>query len=169
MNCNHHINIDPAPKRRKSKDNPYLLFFVGINTEHPHYFVRFKDSTGQDQCIEITSELFQEMNGFELEDLSYLNEVDNHYEHSELTDATLTRRSVQPQANVEETVFLRLEKDELHRALELLPEVQRRRVELYYFENYTYEQIGHMEGCSHPAVIKSIKAALNNLEKIFSE
>ena len=40
--------------------------------------------------MEIGKALFDVLDRFELEDLSFLNEVDNHYERSELTGASIT-------------------------------------------------------------------------------
>jgi RNA polymerase sigma-70 factor (ECF subfamily) len=54
---------------------------------------------------------------------------------------------------------------ELHKAIAQLPEIQRRRVLLYYFGGYTYEQIAQMEGCRHPAIIKSVTTAEKNIKK----
>ena len=48
---------------------------------------------------------------------------------------------------------------------ELLPDTQRRRLELYYFAGLTYEQIAALEGCSYPAVIKSVKKAIAELRR----
>ena len=48
-----------------------------------------------------------------------------------------------------------------------LPEVQRRRLILYYFSGYTYQQIAEMEGCKHPAIMKSVAAAEKKLKKYF--
>ncbi|MBQ8232029.1 MAG: sigma-70 family RNA polymerase sigma factor [Lachnospiraceae bacterium] len=137
-------NIDQSPKRRKANDNPYEIFAVGINTDHPHFFVRFTDGTGEHRCLEITAELFQALNEFELRGLSFLNEVDNHYEQSELTEASLHERAADHQKSVEETVLQHLQSERLHSAIAQLPEVQRRRLVLCYFGNYTYEQIGEM-------------------------
>lgn len=158
-------NIDPAPKRRKANDNPYEIFTVGIKTDHPHFFVRFTDGAGEHRCLEITEELYQALNEFELRDLSFLNEVDNHYEQSELTEASLHERAVSNQKSVEETVLQHLQSDRLHSAIAQLPELQRRRLVLYYFENYTYEQIGEMEGCTKRAVKFSIDIAIRTLKE----
>ena len=166
MNSKYPENIDPVPKRRKSKDNPYEIFTVGINTDHPRFFVRFTDSTGETRCLEIDKALYETLNRFELADLSFLNEVDNHYEHSELTDGSLHQRATQPQQSVEETVLQNIQNEMLHSAIAQLPEVQRRRLVLYYFGNYTYEQIGEMEGCSKVAVKHTIDKALAALKKI---
>jgi len=158
-------NIDPAPKRRKANDNPYEIFTVGIKTDHPHFFVRFTDGAGEHRCLEITEELYQALNEFELRDLSFLNEVDNHYEQSALTEASLHERAVSNQKSVEETVLQHLQSERLHSAIAQLPELQRRRLVLYYFGNYTYEQIGEMEGCIKCAVKFSIDIAIRTLKE----
>lgn len=62
-----------------------------------------------------------------------------------------------------------IEYERLHKAISELPETQRRRLILYYFQELTYEQIAEIEGCSHPAVIKSVHAAIEKIKKIISE
>lgn len=52
------INIDPRPKRRRDKDNPYEIFTVGIDTDTPHYYIRFRDGVSAEHCLEISRELF---------------------------------------------------------------------------------------------------------------
>ncbi len=52
-----------------------------------------------------------------------------------------------------------------HSAIAELPDTQRRRVFLYYFEGYTYEQIAQMVGCTKQAVKSSIDHALKKLEE----
>ena len=114
--------------------------------------------------MEIDKTLFDAFNEFELDDLSFFNEVDRHYEQSEVTEATLNRRAAKPQEPVEETVFQRVEVDKLHRAIAKLPEKQRRRLVLYYFGEFTYEQIADMEGCTISPVKRSIEKAIENLK-----
>lgn len=48
-----------------------------------------------------------------------------------------------------------------------LPETQRRRLVMYYFDGLTYEEIAERERCTHPAVIKSVKSAISKLKKYF--
>ena len=116
--------------------------------------------------MEIDKALFDAFNEFELDDLSFFNEVDRHYEQSEVTEATLNRRAAKPQESVEETVSQRMEVDKLHQAIAKLPEKQRRRLVLYYFGEFTYEQIAAMEECKFQVIAKSIKTAEKNLKKI---
>jgi len=85
-----------------------------------------------------------------------------------MTEATLSRRAAKPQESVEEIVSQQMERDKLHRAIAQLPEKQRRRLVLYYFGEFTYEQIADMEGCKHPAVMKSISSALKKLKNFLS-
>lgn len=40
-------------------------------------------------------------------------------------------------------------------------------IQVYYFDGLTYEEIAERERCTHPAVIKSVKAAISKLKKYF--
>lgn len=168
MDGGHPKNIDPRPKRRRDEENPYEIYTTGINTTNPRYFLAFTDSNKVKQWMEIDKTLFDAFNEFELDDLSFFNEVDRHYERSEVTEATLNRRAAKPQKSVEEIVSQQMEMDKLHRAIAQLPEKQRRRLVLYYLGEFTYEQIADMEGCKHPAVMKSISSALKKLKNFLS-
>ena len=168
MADSHPNNLDPRPKRRRDEENPYEIYTAGINTAHPRFYLFFKGCDGVKRWMEIDRTLFDAFNEFELDDLSFFNEVDRHYEQSEVTEATLNRRAAKPQESVEETISQQIEVDKLHQAIARLPEKQRRRLVLYYFGEFTYEQIADMEGCSHPAVIKSISSALKTLKNFLS-
>ena len=65
---------------------------------------------------------------------------------------------------MEEIVSQRIEVDRLHQAIAQLPEKQRRRLVLYYFGEFTYEQIADMEGCTISPVKRSIEKAIENLK-----
>lgn len=161
-------NADKRPKRRHDKDNPYWIYSVGLDTDDPHYFVTFMDAQKIRHCMEIDRKLFDEFNRFELEDVSFLNVVDNHYEHSELTEASLNRRAFRTDEAMDETVLRKIEYENLCKATKMLPEVQRRRLILYYFEGFTYQQIAEMEGCKRQAVCESVTAALKKLKKFLN-
>lgn len=159
-------NIDPRPKRRRDKDNPYEIFTIGIETDAARYYIRFKDGSHVEHCLEIAKELFDLLDSFELDDLSFLNEWDRHLEQSEQTEATLNARATHRRETVEEEVFRHIENEMLHRAIATLPEVQRRRLILYYFDNITYQEIADIDGCSKTAVKYTIDKALTALKKI---
>ena len=167
---------DPRPSRRKDKDNPYEIFSVGIDTDQPHFYVSFKDGQGVQICLEIDKAVFELLgrelpsintDSFELDDLSFLNEWDRHIEHSELTESALHARAIADIESVELTAYKSMRNEQLRRAIAALPETQRRRLVMYYFDGLTYEEIAERERCTHPAVIKSVKAAISKLKKYF--
>lgn len=119
--------------------------------------------------MEIDHTLFAVLDQFELDDLSFLNEMDRHYEHSQQTELSLAKRAVQTPESMEALVSQQLEAEALREAIWKLPEKQRRRVTLYYFEELTYAQIADLEGCSLQVVAKSVKAAEKSLKKFLSE
>ena len=151
------------PKRRKDKYNPYTIG----TTDDGRHWLTFSDGQGIRHHFEISNVVFDALNAFELGDLSYLNEVDRHYEQSELTEGSLYERAVNRPDTVEESAMRRMEYQQLHKAISELPETQRRRLCLYYFEGLTYEQIAGIEGCTKRAVKFSVDIAVEKLKKFF--
>ena len=149
------------PKRRKDKYNPYTIY-----EKEGKYYLSFKDGQGQRYSFEVTKELYDAFNTFELEDLSFLNIWDRHLEQSEVWEPALNERAVNVPESVEEIVFRKIQNEKVHKAIEQLPEVQKRRVILYYFEGLTYKQIAVIENCKYQAVEKSISSALKKLKNI---
>lgn len=151
------------PKRRKDKYNPYTIG----TTEDGRHWLTFLDGQGDRHHVEISAAVYALFDSFELDDLSYLNEVNRHYEQSELTEASLYDRAVHRPVTVEESALQSMEYAQLHRAISELPEIQRRRLILYYFQGMTYEQIAGMEGCTKRAVKFSVDIAVEKLKKFF--
>ena len=152
------------PNRKKDKYNPYSL-----TIENEEYYVAFSDGEGVRHKERISRELFELFDRFELEDISQLNVISRYQEHSELTEGTLNQRSLVQPESLEDIVYRKFIYDQLHIAIANLPAVQRRRLLLYYFYGYTYEQIAQMEGCKHPAIMKSIAIAEKKIKKYFSK
>ena len=160
-----HPNEKPRPKRRKAEYNPYTLSEMVDTASMSHYYISFIDGQGRNTSLEISQDLFATFDRFELDDLSFLNEVDNHYEHSELTEATLNARALHKPETVEDIVSHRIQSKKLREAIVHLPKTQRTRLLLYYFEDKTYQQIAEMEGCTIMPIKRSIDAALKKLKK----
>ena len=98
--------------------NPYILTIT-----EGHYYLSFKDGRGKQQNIEIDEMLYQTFDRFELEDISHLNRVSRHIEHSELTEETLNDRAFYKAKRIEDIVSESIEYEQLHRAVSVLPEV----------------------------------------------
>ena len=155
---------EKRPKRRKDKDNPYTL-----SKRQDKHYLSFRDGQGVLRELLINKELFELLDCFELDDLSFLNEMDRHYEHSELTEATLYDRAFVLPESVEDAVLRNMRYEALHNAINKLPETQRRRLILYYFNGLTYSQIAEMEGCTKRAVKFSVDIAVEKLKKFFKK
>lgn len=150
------------PNRKKDKNNPYEL-----TVESEEYYVAFVDGQGFPHKERISRELYELFDRFELEDISQLNVISRYQEHSELTEGTLKQRAlIQPEA-MEDGVYRKIMYDQLHTAIGKLPDIQRRRVLLYYFGGFTYERIAEMEGCTKMAVKFSIDIATKKLREYF--
>lgn len=93
------------PKRRKDKYNPYTIGTTGDG----RHWLTFSDGQRHRHHLEIDAAVFALFDSFELDDLSYLNEVDRHYEQSELTEASLYDRAVHRLATVEESALQSME------------------------------------------------------------
>lgn len=148
------------PKRRRDKYNPYA-----ICEKDGHYYISFKDGQAAFHKLEISKMLYDIFDSFELDDLAYLNELDRHIEQSEVWESTLNTRAIQKTDSIEEIIFNKIQVERLHRAIKNLPEIQRRRLWLYYFEDMTYEQIAKKEGCTKMPVKRSIEIAIGRLKK----
>lgn len=149
------------PKRRKDKYNPYNIFEI-----NGKYYIVFTDGQKKDHHIEINKQLYGVFNEFELYDLKYLNVLDRHIEQSEIYEVTLYKRSDLTIESTEDVAMHNIHLEELHIAISKLPEIQKRRLILYYFADLTYEQIAEIEGCSFQSVAKSVTAAENKLKKL---
>jgi RNA polymerase sigma-70 factor (ECF subfamily) len=149
------------PKRRKDKSNPY-----SICERNGKYYISFRDGQAVLHELEISKVLYDTFNRFELDDLSYFNELDRHLEQSEVWENTLFVRAFYRPESVEEVVLRNIERSELHRAIQTLTETQRRRLVFYYFEGMTYDQIARVEGCSKVAVKYTVDKAVEKLKKI---
>ena len=150
------------PKRKKDKMNPYTL-----SIENNTYYISFTDGQGIFHKQEISLELYAAFNSFELDDISLMNEASRHLTETDADDEPLGNRIADPSEPVEDHVYRRIMCHELHKAIAQLPEIQRRRVLLYYFGGYTYEQIAQMENCTKRAVKFSVDTALKNLRENF--
>ena len=148
------------PNRKKDKSNPYTL-----SIENSTYYISFTDGQGIFHKQEISMELYAAFNGFELDDISLMNEASRHLTEADAGEEPLSHRIADPSEPVEDHVYRRIMYQELHKAIAQLPEIQRRRVLLYYFGGYTYEQIAQMEGCTKRAVKFSVDAAVRKLKE----
>lgn len=153
--------MDKRPKRRKDKYNPYTL-----STESGKYYILFIDVNNHIQKVELSKKLFDSFNKFELEDISQMNEYDRHYEHSEVYEKALNKKNVAVSQSLEEHFEDVLVMENLHMAITKLPEVQKRRLKKYYFEEKTFDEIALEEGCTYQSIQRSVYRAVAKIKSI---
>lgn len=149
------------PKRRKYKDNPYSLLI-----ENNEYYILFKDNKNIFHKDKVSKEVFYVFNDFELEDKKLMNEYSRYIEHSEIFEYSYESRIINKAVSLEEEVIRNVTFDELKKAINLLPEIQKRRIRKYYFEEKTQQQIANEEKVDIRSIQYSLNCALKNLKKI---
>lgn len=147
-------------KRRKSKDNPYFISSIGNQN-----IIKFKNNKKVYETFEISSEIYEAFNKFELEDISQLHEYERHIEHSMLCEGTLYRRIINSQPTVEDIIMQKIIYEDLYYSIKLLPKIQQRRIIMYYFKDMTLNKISQLEHCSIHSVFVSIERGKENLKK----
>ena len=153
--------MDKRPKRRKDKYNPYTLC-----SKKGKYYVYFVDVNNRIQMVEVSKSVFETFNIFELEDISQMNEYDRHLEHSEAYEHTLHKKKDSREWSLEEYFENVQITENLHMAISKLPEVQKRRLNKYYFEEKTFDEIALEEGCTYQCVQRSVYRAVEKIKNI---
>ena len=150
--------MDKMPKRRKRKDNPYIL---SKDEKNNIYLVSFKDGSNIYRTIKISKEIYDALNEFELQDLSEMNEYDLHIEHLPLDLNTITIIK----ESEEEEILSKINRERIIQAIYDLPVPQSRRVYMYLIEELSNKEIAEIEKCNHSAISRSISAGIQNLRK----
>lgn len=156
--------MDKRPKRRRYRDNPYKLSSI---KELNLFYVSFKDAKGIEREVKVTEEVFNIFNDFELEDLSQMNEYDNHIEHISLREEQLCIRVKNHRKLIEDEVIENIAFNRIMAEIKKLPKIQKRRFIKYYFYDMTYKQIAMEEKCTKMAVKFSIDKALEKIVRKF--
>lgn len=154
------------PKRRKFKDNPYTIIEIEISNK---YFVTFKGSRGIFNKVEVSKDIYELFNYYELRDLSQMNEYDNHIEYSEIYENNLNKRAIKKEKSIEEIILEKFSFNELKKAIEELPEIQKQRIKKYYFEDKNEYEIAKEEGISHQAIHIGLERARKKLKEILEK
>ena len=129
------------------------------------YFVSFTDGDGEFQRVEINFDIYSALFELNKADRNLTRSDERNLEHSELTDETLIRRAFEKPKGIEEILLEKEMKKLFWQAIGELPEIQRKRLLLYYDYGFTLKEIAIMENCSIPAIKYSIDIAKKKLEE----
>ncbi len=154
------------PKRRKDKYNPYTL---GFNEDKKTYTIEFVDNMKVIHILEISTELYQAFNKFELEDISQMHKYERHIEHLEISEEALYKKGIHSKESIEEEIIRKSTFEDLKNAIEELSETQKRRIKKYYFEDKNEYQIALEENTTQQAVNKSLMLAKEKLKEVLKK
>lgn len=93
-------------------------------------------------------------------DLSFIYERRKHIEGKSFDNCLLFDLATEP---LEETAERLETLQEIGRALEQLPPLQRWRFILHFFYGYSYSEIAKMQDCNKSAVMRSVHSALKKI------
>ena len=120
-----------------------------VSEEGMSYHISFRDGQGKIQELCVSYDFFMAFRRLELDERKLENW---DYRHKEFSD-------------IEERILEEERTEFLHRAINTLPEIQRRRFLLYYECDYKCYEIGAMEHRSAAAVAKSIASARKKVKE----
>ena len=148
-----------------------------IKTIHIHwnimrkkiYKVIFRNTRKIERTVKVNEEIFEAFNKFELDDLSKMNEYDNHIEHSQIFENNLYSRALNKPISVEEMVDKKMLDELVKNAISELSNIQKRRIIKYYFDNKTESEIASEENATQQSVHISLERAREKLKGILKK
>lgn len=153
------------PKRRKYKDNPYVIERInGIN------FISFKDGNDQLQIVEVNQNIYDVFDESELMDISQMHKDEKHLDfriidNTDKMDNFLYQNSYRDVKSVDDCVLENINNDNLKEAIKFLTETQKRRIKLHFFEDKSFSDIARIENCDESSVRESIYAGIKKIKK----
>ncbi len=142
--------------------NDYSLEIIKGRTDR--YFVSFTDGYGEFQRLEINEDVYSALADLNKNDRNLTRSDERNLEHSELTDETLIKRAFKKPKGIEELIMEKEVKKLFWQAIGELPEVQRKRLLLYYDYGFSLKKKKKMENCSIRAIQYSLEIAKKRLE-----
>lgn len=123
------------------------------------------------KTVKVSEEIFKAFDSFELEDLSQMNKDDLHRDrrvinNTEESDNIIFNHLSYNEMPLEKIVENNLANEKIQNAINNLSDVQKRRIILYYFGNYTQKEIADMEQTSIRAVQYTLNNALKKLREL---
>ena len=115
--------------------------------------------------VEVTDELIECFENFRKTINNQKKSDERHIDFRSVENAEKEAIIIHSAKSIEEIIFEDEKKEQLHLALSSLTKIQRRRIMLYYFDEFNLEEIAITENVSIAVVQRSIKKAEKNITK----
>ena len=134
------------------------------------YVITITDGNGNKLTVEVSYEIFRFEKNYSRQEIRHLEESKENLSYEgfcELNDEYYMEIPEQlTTSSCETEIMNNFSAEELHKAIDRLPEKQRRRFILYFVNGLTFEEIAAAERTVHSAIVESIQTALSKLRKI---
>ena len=115
-----------------------------------------RDGQGVLHEVNVSYDFFMAFRRLELDNRKLENWDYRHREFNEVWNETLNRRALKLPKSVDELIIEEEQAELLYKAINALPDIQKRRFLLYHEYDYTFYEIGKMEHCRPQAVRCSV-------------
>ena len=134
------------------------------------YVITITDGNGNKLTVEVSYEIFRFEKNYSRQEIRHLEESKENLSYEgfcELNDEYYMEIPEQLTASSCETEIMNnFSAEELHKAIDRLPEKQRRRFILYFVNGLTFEEIAVAENVTYKSVVESVQNALVKLRRI---
>lgn len=128
----------------------------------------YKDAIGETEYAYVSREVYEAMtetfrkeaHAQEMRDLRHITR--DGYTEGETEDLAFDTGD-----SLEDMIIRRLELETLQKAMQSLTDVQKKRLQMYFFEGMTIREIAEREGINRNAVWKSLQATIARLKEFF--
>lgn len=133
--------------------------------ETEQYYITFKDSAKKECKIEISKEIFDTYMKSRKAYIKIKNEYDRHEEQSEQSEISLYKKAIVSKVSVEDIVLQKLTDSALRKAVREIPEPHNRRLEMYFFQDMTVQEIALKEKKNDRTIRYSISKGIDEIAK----
>jgi len=130
---------------------------------------KYKTADGKHICVEVTIEVKELLEETDRKIRSQGRQDRRYLDKREYIDGLTDSSIASPEEDIADLVCRMDSYAKLYVHIKKLPEVQRRRLILYYFHEMTYRQIADIEGVNHTSICSSVKRAINTIRKHFNK
>ena len=156
-------------KYKLFRDNEQYTLRKEIVGGFTHYYIAYTDDLGKTHDEHVTRNIFAAYLRFGKDERNMRRWSERYIEKSNLTEATLHKRALRLPKGMEDLTIDAEQREMLWQAIGKLPEIQRQRLLMYYFDGLTYEEIAELEACKKQSIHESVQLAIQQIrEKLVS-
>lgn len=132
--------------------------------DKPLVKIKYKTADGKQICVEVSTAVKRLLEQSDRQIRSQRRQDRRYLSDESYIDGLTDTTNVYPHEDFANLITKMDNINRLYEAIEVLSEVQKRRLFLYYFGGLSYRQIGGKEGVNHKSVARSVEQALKKLK-----